>query len=376
MEERSRGQQLANRTSDRKSREAPLETMKPLFHPQFVNGPFEDPVLYIEFLFERRALLFDLGELYALPPRKVLAVSHIFVSHTHMDHFTGFDRVLRICVGRAKRLHLYGPPRFIEQVGHKLAAYTWNLVQNYAEEFVVAVTEIHQDNRALTAEFHCRKAFARENITETALLDGVLLDEPGFQVRTVMLDHKIPSLAFTLEEKRHINVWKNRLEEWGLPTGPWLKELKDAVVRELPDETEFHVWWRENGVLRERYFPLGVLKENVLHIVPGQKITYVTDVAYHEENARRIVEFARGSDLFFIESTFLHEDVADAKDKAHLTAQQAGLLAHAAGAKRLIPFHFSQKYFDDGQRLQDEAERAFLRGPDDNPGIESQVPSL
>lgn len=336
--------------------------MKPLFHPRFINGPFEDPVLYIEFLFERRALLFDLGELYALPPRKILAVSHIFVSHTHMDHFAGFDRVLRVCVGRGKRLHLYGPPRFIEQVEHKLAAYTWNLVQNYQEEFVVAVTEVHPDGRALSAEFPCRRAFSRENFTEHALSDGVLLDEPGFRVRTALLDHKIPCLAFTLEEKRHVNVWKNRLREWGLPAGPWLRELKDAVVRDLPDDTEFRVWWRADGTLHERTFPLGALKANVLRIVPGQKITYVTDVAWHAENARRIVEFARGSDLLYIESPFLQEDAARALDKAHLTAQQAGLLARQAGVKRLIPFHFSQKYADAPQRLREEAERAFLYG--------------
>jgi len=336
--------------------------MKPLFHPHFVNGPFEDPVLYIEFLFERRALLFDLGELYALPPRKILAVSHIFVSHTHMDHFAGFDHVLRICVGRGKRLHLYGPPRFIEQVEHKLAAYTWNLVQNYQEEFVVAVTEVHPGGRALSAEFPCRRAFSREHLTEHALSDGVLLDEPNFRVRTVMLDHKIPCLAFTLEEKRHVNVWKNRLQEWGLPTGPWLRELKDAVAQDLPDDAEFRAWWRADGTLHERCFPLGVLKENVLRIVPGQKITYVTDVAWHEENARKIVEFARGSDLLFIESPFLQEDAARALDKAHLTAQQAGLLARQAGVKRLIPFHFSQKYADAPQRLREEAERVFLYG--------------
>jgi hypothetical protein len=39
------------------------------------------------------------------------------------------------------------------------------------------------------------------------------------------------SLAFAFEEGTHINVWKNRLDELGLPTGPWLTKLKEAGAR-------------------------------------------------------------------------------------------------------------------------------------------------
>src|SRR5215831_20726189 len=100
--------------------------MRPLLHASLVNGRTGDPALYIETLFESRAILFDLGDIAALPPRKILRVSDVFVSHAHIDHFFGFDRLLRLLVGREKQVALYGPSGFIDHVHHKLQAYRWN----------------------------------------------------------------------------------------------------------------------------------------------------------------------------------------------------------------------------------------------------------
>ena len=80
--------------------------MRPLFHPSLVNGRCGDPTVYVETLFEKRGLLFDLGEIAALPPRKLQRIDQIFVSHAHIDHFIGFDHLLRLLVGRETSVHL------------------------------------------------------------------------------------------------------------------------------------------------------------------------------------------------------------------------------------------------------------------------------
>jgi len=127
--------------------------MRPIFHANLVNGAGGDPALFVDCLFEHRALLFDLGDIRALPPRKLLRVSHVFVTHAHMDHFIGFDWMLRILLGRERDLKLFGPPGFLAQVEHKLSAYTWNLVHNYASDFTLRVTELDGTGSARRASF-------------------------------------------------------------------------------------------------------------------------------------------------------------------------------------------------------------------------------
>lgn len=336
--------------------------MKPQFHPTLVNGPLGDPAVFVDFLFERRAILFDLGDISALPPRKILRLSHVFISHTHMDHFIGFDRLLRIFLGREKKLHLFGPPGFLDQVWHRLASYTWNLVENYQTDFTILATELHPDGKALRARFSCQRGFQSDGNEVLNIADGLLLDEESFQVRFIFLDHKIHSLAYSFEEKCHVNIMKNRLDELGLPTGPWISELKKAVIREEPGENPYRIWWRDNGRIVERWISFGELRSQVMHVVPGQKIVYVTDAVYSDANAEKIVGLARGADYLFIEATFPQVETERAALKCHLTTTQAGVLAHLAGAVRVVPFHFSPKYAGMEEMLEWEVKAARSNG--------------
>ena len=333
--------------------------MTPLLHPSLVNDRFSDPALYVEFLFEKRALLFDLGDLHALDPRKILKLSEIFVSHAHVDHFIGFDQILRALIGREKHVRLYGPAGFIDRVEHRLGGYSWNLVDRYSSELVFSVMAVDSESVARTADFRLSNAFRRDAEQTVAIRHGVVLDDGVFTVRAAVLDHRIPCLAFAIEEKAHVNVWKNRLDQLGLPTGPWLRELKQVVLRGEPDSSTFRVWWREAGELKERFIPLGQLKQDVLKIVPGQKIGYVVDALFNDRNRRAIVDLVRSADILFIEAAFARDDAERAAARYHLTTEQAGLLARLADVGRLEPFHFSPRYAGEEERLSAEVAKAY-----------------
>ena len=336
--------------------------MTPLLHPELINDPFGDPGVYVDFLHERRALLLDLGDLGALPSRKLLRVTHAFVSHTHMDHFCGLDRLLRVLLGRPKRIHITGPDGFIGKLEHKLAAYSWNLAGESAADLCIDAHELVGDDSLSTARFRFSSGFTGKVLPVRIVTGGVLLDEANLLVRTVQLDHRISCLAFSVEEKQHFNVWRNEVANMELGVGPWLRELKQAVMRGDPDDAEITAQWRENGIMREATHPLHVLRKRLLKITPGQKVSYVTDAGYTPDNVDKIIDLVDRSDLLFIESPFLHEDADIAKRKMHLTARQAGEIARRAHVRRFEQFHFSPRYDGRGERLRQEGMAAFSAG--------------
>jgi ribonuclease Z len=316
--------------------------MRLRLEPRLVNDSFGDPALYVDFRDERRALLFDLGDVSRLPPRKLLRLTDVFVTHAHIDHFVGFDHLLRVVLGRKAQLRLYGGPGFIAQVGHKLAAYTWNVVHRYDVPLTLEVVEL-EGNRGRRARFCSRSSFAREEGAAFARVDDRVHDEEDFRVRARFVDHEMPCLAYALEESTHVVVWKNRLAEMGLTTGPWLKVAKRAVMLGAAPDTPIEVAWHdrqgEHGATRALRDVLPAFQS-----VPGRRIGYATDLRYSEANLAVLDELLAGVDLLFIESAFLDADAEHAARKNHLTARQAGQIARRLGAKAVVPFHFSPRY--------------------------------
>ena len=336
--------------------------MNPSFSSYLVNDCFGDPGLYVEVRWSKRALLFDLGQNDVLGSSRLLRANDLFVSHTHMDHFIGFDAVVRVALGRGKTLRLYGPPGLIDNVNGKLRGYTWNLVDGYP--LAIEVREF--DRREVRqATFHAAQGFAASPPTSHPLVIDArtglftVLEDPMFTVRAVALNHRIPSFAYALEERFHINVNKQKLHEAGLPVGGWLKDVKQYLWEGKPDDFRFAAALFDEHRRMEREFVLGEFARQFLTISKGQKLAYVVDTRYDDDNEARIVALARHADAFYCESPYLEIDAEKARDRYHLTARQAGIMARKAGVRDLIVFHFSPRYTGQGEAIEQEAQEAF-----------------
>jgi ribonuclease Z len=322
------------------------------FAPRLINGVFEDPVLFVGFHYERRAMLFDLGRIDSLSVREILKLSDVFVSHTHIDHFIGFDHLLRCSLNRETELRLFGPKGFIDNVRGKLAGYTWNLIRDYP--LALVVYEI--DGASMRkVKFEAAHDFLIEG-ESVAPFSGTLLEEPGFRVQAAILDHKIPCLAFSLEESNRFNVKPDVLQNMELESGPWLDELKRMLRKSYPGKARLQIPLRSGD---KKELTLQEWRDLLITESKGQKIVYVVDNQYNETNAERILSLAQNADLFYCEAPFSQAEEAIAKERFHLTATQAGVLARDARVTRLIPIHFSPRYQSEPDRLKEEALSTF-----------------
>jgi ribonuclease Z len=319
--------------------------------PRLVNGRYGDPALYVEFAHERDAMLFDLGGLAPLSSRELLRVTHVFLSHMHMDHFIGFDALLRVHIGRDKLITVVGPEGVIECVASKLAGYTWDLVGRYAASLSFDVLEMVDEHRARRARFDFCSGFTKKTLSDATLDDGVVVRTPDFQVSAAVLEHHGACLGFTLSEPVRINIWRNRVEERGLPLGAWLKNLKAAVRDRLDDDAIIAL---PNG----KDAPLRTLRE-LVSMTPGQRIGHVTDIRDSPGNMSAVARLCAGTDTLFIEASFPASEAERAQERGHLTTTAAGRMAKAAGARRVEPFHFSPRNRLTEDEMLAEVDREF-----------------
>ncbi|MBW1616901.1 MAG: MBL fold metallo-hydrolase [Deltaproteobacteria bacterium] len=330
--------------------------MSRLYSAEFINGYFEDPGLFVSFLFQKRAILFDLGDIHALSEKNILKIERIFITHTHIDHFAGFERLIRIMLGRDKKVYLYGPKGFIKNVEGKLAGYNWNLIKKYKNNFEINVYEI-LDKTILSRKYICNMAFEPIILPDKPFNCGeIIFEDDNIIIKAAILDHGIECLGFSMEEKFRVNIIKEALEKLGVEKGRWLAEFKQNLIKKISGKK-----YNDKISADNKLFDIEELAEKIAKINFGEKLAYISDVRYTKENINTILPLAQNANNLFIEAVFAHVDNDLAALKNHLTAKQAGKIARLAKAKKISVFHFSPRYKNQEDLLINEAASQFNR---------------
>ncbi len=245
-----------------------------------------------------RGFLFDCGE---GTQRQLLKadisfskIEKIFISHFHGDHLLGLPALLQtFSFHEKKEIELYGPKGLREIVENMLKI-------SYFEN----VTKI--------------------DVFEIKSLDlNTIIDEKIFKVESIGLNHSVPCIAFSFQEKEYFKYNKQKIKELNLTSTDFIK-------------------LREKGFIEKK--GRKIFKEELGFWKRGLKITYVADT-YKTEN---IFKISQNSDYLVIESTYFDEEDL-AKEYKHLTFQyiiENYEELKEIGVKKVILTHFSQRYKD------------------------------
>lgn len=263
---------------------------------------------------ERRSFwLFDCGEgtqhQILRSSLKLSKLEKIFITHLHGDHLFGLPGLLssRSNQGGTAPLTLYGPPGL--------------------KQYISTVLSLSQS----------RIEYDLEIIEHTG---GLLFEDEGFKVESLLLDHRIDSYGYRICEKdRPGSLDPSVLKVHGVRPGPLYGRLKRGESITLDD-----------GRVLTPDEVLGSPKR-------GRIVTVLGDTRPCDS----VIPLAKDADLLIHEATFLHELVDTAHDYHHSTALQAAEAAQKSGAKQLILTHFSSRYknLEELQQLAVEARAVF-----------------
>ena len=307
------------------------------FRTELVNPPWEDPGLLLHLPNQPGTLLMDCGDLSRLGVGALQRIRWVLVSHTHIDHFIGFDTVLRMQLFSPEPLTVVGPCGILDQVAHKLQGYAWNLVDTTPFEIEVYET----DGRLWRKQsFHGHRQFRGDPVEE-------LSDPPrcyGLSIKAHPVEHGVPCLAFRLDEPTRHQFQMEVAQELGLPAGPWISDFKEGRPVETPFETD-----------------LEKLRPRLLRPLPSFSLGYLTDTKLSPELTQKLAPFFAGVEQFWCEAAFLDEQLTEAKEKHHMTTRQVARLAAEAKVGRLHIFHQSRRYPKTTATHLEEVGRDFVR---------------
>jgi ribonuclease Z len=259
-----------------------------------------------------RFFLIDCGEGTQIQMRRYKArfqsINHIFISHLHGDHFLGLPGFLASMhlLGRKNELTIYGP-KDLEEIISVIHKYS-DTYLSYPVKFVATQNE--------------RKE--------------LLWEDDKVEVYSFPLQHRIRTTGFLFKEKQlPRNIDKYKLEKLDVSFAE-IHKLKKGM-----DATD----------------GLGnIIRNDELTFDPPAPRSYAfcSDTRFFDELATYIQDV----DLLYHESTFLEDRMDRAIVTFHSTASQAAKMAALAHAKHLLLGHFSARYME-LQDFLDEAKPIF-----------------
>ena len=280
---------------------------------------------------EGETLLFECGEGTQRQMMRYgvsFALSEIFFTHFHADHFLGVIGLIRT-LGlqvRTEPMVLYGPKGAKKllgqaiQLGVERVPFEIEIVEVKAGEVVEVGGGASRDGYAI-------HAFATEH--------------GGGSIGYALKEHERPG-RFDPEKARAAGVPEGHL--WG--------KLQKGETVGLPDGRTVTA----DGIVGPKR--------------PGRVIVFTGDT----RPCAAVVDAAQGADLLIHEATFGEEEKERAKETGHSTAREAAQVALAAKAKRLVLSHVSARYSISAEELVKEAREVFRETTVAKDGMTVEVP--
>jgi ribonuclease Z len=198
-----------------------------------LGGLGDDNALYVTVDTGQRVsrLLFDCGDgcPHALPASELLAVDHLFFSHFHMDHVSGFDLFFRLNFDRADRpVNVWVPPGGAEVMHHRFRGFQWNLVGG-KQPGTWLVHEIAAD-AVRSFRFEAKDGFRTAHPHGEQPRTAAIVTGEGYAVEAHQLDHGCPSMGYVVREASRVNVDTLKMAAKGIAPGPWVKRLRGPAA--------------------------------------------------------------------------------------------------------------------------------------------------
>jgi len=326
-------------------------TQDPMFSEfRLVNQSTGDPALFIDFPGRNDALLFDSGENDSLPLQVLGDLEAVFITHHHVDHFIGFDRIVRANLDRDKTLKVFGPDKTIQKIYNRIKSYEYQFFP--FQKVIIDVHEVLAD-RIRFARLECTQRFPRPKIVESERSGPVIYQNEAHTIEAVLVEHTVPCLAYALVEKPQARFEYARLAGSGLVEGGWIGQLMTMLRKGEAESARIKVHGTD--------YTLGELKERLCSTTTGARVAYVTDTCWSEAVRPALIQLAWKAQRLYCDSFYAEEQLKQAVKHKHMTATQAANFATEASVSELVLIHFSTRYQGDYDRLVEEARASFPR---------------